>query len=344
MMEVMMTENKRALREREEAPSLLGAGLRGLATMSLAAAGGWILYSNLAIDHEMTLPDALPAERKVYQSSAAGPLSYYRSRTETGKPLVLIHSVNAAASAYEMRPLYLQYSSRRPVFALDLPGFGFSSRSKRVYSPALYEAAVLDFLETQVGEPADVVALSLGCEFAARAALLAPERFDSLTLISPTGFSQGGGDRSSQQAGKSGLSQYLQPMFSFPLWARPFYDLLTTRTSINYFLEQSFMGAVPKDLIDYAYVTAHQPGAEHAPLYFISGKLFTPNIKRNVYEQLKVPTLVLYDRDSFTSFERLPDLLAENQSWQAVRLVPTLGMPHFERTEDTVEVLDRFWE
>jgi pimeloyl-ACP methyl ester carboxylesterase len=163
-------------------------------------------------------------------------------------------------------------------------------------------------------------------------------------LISPTGFSHGGGDRSSQQAGKSGLSQYLQPMFSFPLWARPFYDLLTTRTSINYFLEQSFMGAVPKDLIDYAYVTAHQPGAEHAPLYFISGKLFTPNIKRNVYEQLKVPTLVLYDRDSFTSFERLPDLLAENQSWQAVRLVPTLGMPHFERTEDTVEVLDRFWE
>ena len=339
-----MTKHMRALREREENPSLLGAGLKGLATASLAAAGGWILYSNFAIDHEMALPDALPADRKVYQSSTAGQLSYYLSRNETGKPLVLIHSINAAASAYEMRPLYLQYSSRRPVYALDLPGFGFSSRLNRAYSPALYEAAILDFLETQVGEPVDMVALSLGCEFAARVALTAPERIDSLTLISPTGLGLKSNERSSQQAGRSGLGQYLHPVFSFPLWARPFYDLLTTRSSITYFLEQSFMGAVPHDLIDYAYLTAHQPGAEHAPLHFISGKLFTPNIRRNVYAQVQVPTLVLYDRDAFTSFELLPDLLAENESWQAVRLVPTLGMPQFERTEDMVEVLDRFWE
>ena len=65
---------------------------------------------------------------------------------------------------------------------------------------------------------------------------------------------------------------------------------------------------------------------------------------RNVYAQVQVPTLVLYDRDGFTSFELLPDLLAKNDSWQAVRLVPTLGMPQFERTEHMVEVLDRFWE
>lgn len=339
-----MAKSNRALRKSDQTPSIFSAGMKGLASISLAAAGGWILYSNLAIDHEVTLPDALPAERKVYQSSASGPLSYYLSRTDHGRPLVLVHSVNAAASAYEMRPLFLQYRSRRPVFALDLPGFGFSSRSKRIYSPALYEAAILDFLETQVKEPADVVALSLGCEFAARAALLAPERFTSLTLISPTGFSQRKEMRSSQQASRSGSSDLIHPLFSFPVWARPFYDLITTRSSIKYFLEQSFIGSVPPDLIDYAYATSHQPGAEHAPLYFISGKLFTPNIKRMVYDRLHVPTLVLYDRDGFTSFELLPDLLAENPSWQAVRLVPTLGLPHFERTEDVVEVLDRYWE
>lgn len=330
--------------KRKDSPSLASMVLKGTAAIPLAAAGSWIVYSNLAIDHNAPLPDALPAARGVFPSRVAGQMSYYAHRKEASRPLVLIHSVNAAASAYEMRPLFLHYLGQRPVYALDLPGFGFSERSKRIYSPTLYAGAIVDFLETQVGEAADVLALSLGAEFAARAALAAPELFNSLVLVSPTGFSMGESERGSQQASKYGTSNFLHPAFSFPLWARPFYDLLATRTSIEYFLQKSFMGPVPQDLIDYAYATAHRPGAEHAPLYFISGKLFTPNVRQVVYEHLHVPTLVLYDRDNFTSFEMLPDLLAQNASWQAVRLVPTLGLPHYERLEDTVEVLDRFWQ
>jgi pimeloyl-ACP methyl ester carboxylesterase len=228
------------------------------------------------------------------------------------------------------------------VFALDLPGFGYSERSNRNYAPGMYEAAILDFLETQVGEPADVVAFSLGSEFAARAALAAPERFNSLVLLSPTGLSLDVSETRSQQAGQSGISHVIHPLFSFPVWSRPFFDLLTTHSSIEYFLRKSFIGPVPQDLIEYAYVSAHQPGAEHAPLYFISGKLFTPGVRQLVYERLQIPTLAIYDRDNFTSFEMLPDVLSKNSVWQAVRLVPTLGMPHFERLEDTVEVLNRF--
>lgn len=343
-----MARKEYEMSRQEEPASLLGAGLKGFAGFSIsalaAASAAWIVYSKLGIDHHITAGDAIPAERKTFTSRSAGVLSYYLNRGKTGRPLVLIHSINAAASAYEMRPLFLQYHMKRPVFALDLPGFGFSERTNRVYAPGLYEAAIRDFLEMEVGEPADVVALSLGGEFAARAALALPERFNSLVLISPTGFGLRGGERSSQRAARGQLSDVIHPLFAFPLWARPFFDLITTRTSILYFLKQSFMGPVPDDLVEYAYATAHQPGAEHAPLYFISGKLFTPNIRQTVYERVQVPTLVLYDRDGFTGFEMLPDLLAINAAWQAVRMVPTLGLPQFERPEDTVEVLDRFWQ
>jgi pimeloyl-ACP methyl ester carboxylesterase len=330
-------------------------GLKGLAGFStsflLAVAGSWILYSRLAIDHAIPLPDALPAERKTFTSGTAGRLSYYRSPvdspapTEAGarRPLVLIHSINAAASAYEMRPLFLHYRAQRPVFALDLPGYGFSDRSRRVYSPGMYESALLDLLQTEVGEPADVVALSLGSEFAARAALAQPDLFHSLVMISPTGFNAGQENRGSQKASRNGMGELLHALFAFPFWARPFYDLLTTHASIQYFLQKSFIGAVPHTLIEYAYATAHQPGAENAPLYFISGKLFTPRVRQDIYQRLQTPTLVLYDRDNFTNFSMLPDLLARNPAWQAVRLVPTLGLPQFERIEDTVEVLDKFW-
>ncbi len=343
-----MTKRRMRIHQLQNEPaSPVSSGLKGLASFStgllLATAGSWLLYSHLAIDHAVPLPDALPAERKTFTSSVAGTLSYYRGQVRTGHPLVLIHSINAAASSYEMKPIFLHYRGQRPVFALDLPGFGFSERSKRVYSPGLYETALLDFLKTQVGEPADVVALSLGSEFAARAARAEPDLFHSLVMISPTGFSFRS-ERGSQKASQTGLSDLLHPLFSFPLWARAFYDLITTRLSIQYFLRQSFVGTVPPDLVEYAYATAHQPGAEFAPLYFISGKLFTPGIRQAVYERLQVPTLVLYDRDAFTSFEMLPDLLTKNPNWLAVRLVPSLGLPQFERLEDTVEVLDSFWK
>lgn len=319
-------------------------GLTALASVGLAAASAWIVYSNLAIDHSVPMPDAIDAERKTFQSSRSGMLSYYADRSTAGRPLVLIHSINAAASAYEMSPLFNYFRAQRPVYALDLPGFGFSERSQRTYSPQIYTQAVLDFVMSEVGEAVDVVALSLGSEFVAHAAQQQPNWFHSLALISPTGFSRRQQEKpASQQAGDQGISALLRPLFAFPLWGRPFYDLLATRASIHYFLQQSFIGPVPTDLVEYDYVTAHQPGAEHAPFYFISGALFTPNVRQKVYEQLLTPGLVIYDRDNFTSFDMLPDLLARNSRWQAARIIPTLGLAQFERLPETVRVLEKFW-
>jgi pimeloyl-ACP methyl ester carboxylesterase len=338
-----MNKKIREIQKRNEPASLLGKGLKGLAGVTMATAGGWIIYSNLLIDHNVTLPAAIPADRATFESPAAGRISYYHNRSAEGRPLVLIHSVNAAASAYEMRPLFLRYQKHRPVYALDLPGFGFSERAKRVYSPHLFTEAVSDFLKNQIGEAADVVALSLGSEFASRAAVAQPDLFNSLTLISPSGFSLRQNDRSSQQASQRGLSNSIHPLLAFPLWGRALFDLIATRSSIEYFLSQSFLGTVPQDLIDYDYLTAHQPGAEHVPLYFISGKLFTKNIREEVYDRLQTPTLVLYDRDNFVSFDMLPASLANNRYLRAVRLVPSMGLPQFERLEDMVEVLNGFW-
>lgn len=340
----MAKQSFAALRRKAQPDSLIQGSIKSLAAIPLAAASGWILYSNLAIDHNVALPDAVPGKRSICASPTSGMLSYYYNRGGTGRPLVLIHSINAAASSYEMRPLFQRYENRRPVYSLDLPGFGFSDRTKRIYSPGLYTAAIRYFLESQVGEPADLVTLSLGSEFAARAALERPDLVNSLTLISPTGFSFQQSVRGSQKASQNGMGNLLHPLFAFPLWARPFYDLIATRSSIEFFLRKSFVGPLPQDLVDYDYASSHQPGAENAPLYFISGKLFTPGVRQAVYERLEVPTLVIYDRDSFTSFEMLPDLLTRSKYWQAVRLVPTQGMPQFERIEDVTSVLEKFWQ
>ncbi len=317
-------------------------GLAVVGSIVAGAAGAWVWYSNFRIDHHVYLPDAIPAAREMMLSDIGGRVSYYVDRSGTGRPLVLVHSVNAAASAYEMRPLFQQYRGQRPVFALDLPGYGFSERANRLYTPQIFAGTLRDLLTERVGAPADIVALSLGSEFAARVAFDAPELVHSLALISPSGLNSVD-EADSTPSREGSASDTLHSLLSFPLWGRPLYDLIVTRGSIRYFLEKSFVGSVPPELIEYDYATSHQPGAEHVPLYFISGALFTKNIARGMYERLTVPTLVLYDRDAYTNFDVLPDVLRANSLWQARRIAPTRGLPHFEKLQETVNALDSFW-
>jgi pimeloyl-ACP methyl ester carboxylesterase len=187
-----------------------------------------------------------------------------------------------------------------------------------------------------------VIALSLGGEFAALAALQDPDLFHSLVLISPTGLAQKG----RQHPEENGVDDrdFAYTILTFPLWSQAIFDLLVTRPSIHYFLQKSFHGPVDQGLESYSYLSAHQPGARHAPLYFLDGKLFTPNVRQDVYEQVSVPGLILYDEDAYTGFDGLPDLLLARPSWSAVRITPTRGLPHFEQLETTIRVLDNFWE
>ncbi len=320
-------------------------GLGGVVSALTAAITGWIIYSRKAINHQMQLDKALDAERKDFQSKRAGRLSYYADTSGKGIPIVLLHSVNAAASAFEMKPIFNYFRGKRPVFALDLPGFGFSDRASRLYNPQLYQNAIRSFLSDIVGEPADLVALSLSCEFAALMAAHDPQLVRTLVMISPTGFNMPKTGKLSQRMGRSaGKNSTTYAGLAVPLWNRPLFDLITTRPSINYFLNQSFEGIVPQDLVDYAYQSAHQPGAQFAPTYFLSGKLFTPAVRETVYRVLELPVLVLYDRDAFTHFAMLPALLRAKANWQAVRISPTKGLPHWEKPKRTCKAMNDFWE
>jgi pimeloyl-ACP methyl ester carboxylesterase len=307
------------------------------------AAVKWSLYSAMVIDHHLELPPALAAEQLTLAGGPAGTLNVYADRSGAGRPLLLIHSVNAAASAYEMRPIFEYYRGRRPVYALDLPGYGFSDRTDAARTPEAFAAAITETLERAVNGPADVVALSLGAEFAARAALARPELVHTLTLISPTGFNAPGTGRATQQAVEQAQTESAYRLLSNPLWAQALYDLIATRVSIRFFLKQSFVGPVPADLIDYAYATSHQPGAKLTPLRFLGGLLFTREARRMLYAGLTQPVLVIYDRDAFASFEALPEFATARSNWRLAKLEPSRGLPHWEMMPRVAEALEVFW-
>ena len=282
------------------------------------------------------LAPAIEAEIGALENGAAGTLRYYHDRGAGGRPLLLLHSINAAPSAMEMKPLFEHYRHSRTVYAPDLPGFGLSNRKNLHHTPELYAESINRFIDEVCGREADIIALSLSAEFAARAIGTTADRCRSLTIISPTGL----GDR---EPPARTTSERIRKFVATPYFGAGLYRLLTTRRSIRYFLGKAFEGDAPVEMVDYAFATSHQPDARHAPFAFLSTGLFSHNVRTSLYEPLNVPGLVLYDRDPNVRFTQLPTLLEANPGWRAMRVSPSLGLPHWEKPEETFAALDRFW-
>ena len=184
-------------------------------------------------------------------------------------------------------------------------------------------------------EPPDVIALSLGCEFVARAVVECGANVRSLTFISPTGFSR-------RQPPPLQAQKRLRRLFDFAGFGRGAFKLLRLERSIRYFYGMNFSGSVPSELVAYALKTTRQPAAHEMPLQFLSMSLFTPNAVGLLYEKLDVPVLVLFDEDPNVTFE-LFEQFEYSPTWQFKRIGPSLGMPQWEHPEKTVAAIESFF-
>ena len=283
-----------------------------------------------------SLKPAIAAEQREFFTRDGIRVSYYVDDTQTGCPLLLLHSINAAPSAMEVRPLFDHYRQERAVYAIELPGFGFSQRGNLNYTPALFSAVIAEFVGSVLTQAPDVIALSLSAEFAARARVDYDMTCRSLVLISPTGM--GRREPPDPAVGERVVGVLRKPFVGASLWRA-----LTSKPSIRWFLGQAFYGKTPKGMIDYAYETARQPDAQFAPFAFLGMGLFTRNALDLLYARLDVPVLVVYDRDPNIDFEQLPELQRLQPSIQALRIAPSRGLPHWELPEKTFEALGQFW-
>ena len=284
----------------------------------------------------MTLPPPVAGERFDLDGVACWTAG-------SGPPLLLVHSVNAAASAAEVRPLFDDLKARWTVFAPDLPGFGSSDRSARAYTPRLMTDAVLAVLRRireRHGKAAlPALAVSLGCEFLARAASEQPTWFSRLALVSPTGLA--GTTARRGPAGSTRRVPGLLPVLSVPLWSQPLFGALTRPGVVRYFLEKSWGGqAIDEAMCDYAIRTAREPGARHAPLAFLSGGLFSADILA-VYENLAMPVWASHGtRGDFTDY-RGKVHLEGRPNWR-FSVFDGGALPYFEHRQAFREQFEAF--
>ncbi len=302
------------------------------------------IVKSLVDSSPQVVPPSLPGELLTLDQRAR-PLAVYRAgEALPGPPALLVHSLNAAASAYEIRPVFLHLGATRPVYALDLPGFGCSSRAQRPYTPRLLTDAVLD-VSSEIRRrhpslPIDLLGLSLGSELVARAALEAPEQFRSLALVSPTGFN--GKKRFYGPAGSTREVALARWLLHERAYAPALFRALTRPGVVRYFLERTFgKKEIDEGLWAHAVATAQAEGAHLAPLAFLSASLFSADIN-GVYEALTLPVWMSHGgRGDFVDY-RGQTTVAQRPNW-TITTFSTGAMPYFEEPEAFFAAADAFW-
>jgi pimeloyl-ACP methyl ester carboxylesterase len=254
-----------------------------------------------------------------------------------------VHTVNAAASAAEVRTVFERMGQYRTVYAIDLPGFGTSERTDRLYTPRLMTDAILDlaaYIRMQHPQQTiDALAASLSCEFLARAAVEQPAMFRTLSLVSPTGLS---GLRLRQAPPGSTFGQgWLLALLKGPGWGRALFKGLTRPSVIRFFLNKTWGSrAIDETMFDYAVWTTKQLGAEHAPLCFLSAQMFSADIT-TIYDQLRLPVWMSHGvRGDFVDY-RGKARFATHANWQFTTF-DSGALPYFEYPQNFAEKMLAF--
>jgi len=271
-----------------------------------------------------------------------GELHYaYYVRPGEGRPIILLHSINAVASAHEMKPLVERFvgSTRRPVFALEWLGFGHSDRAELDYTPAVMEDQLEHFLGriAQRYGAVDVIGLSLGAAYAAGVARRRPDLIHSLVAIEPTGLGE-----EPSEIGRG----WARLLFTLPGVQRAFFDRLTTPDALRSFARQNLFTSefgVPEDFVAYGAETARVEGASRPLDDFLSGRM-APDDERDAFAHMRQPVLILHGTVAarrMESYEALPEL--ERRSSVEVMALPTGALPHWERPDEVADRIQQFY-
>ena len=307
---------------------LLGALIRLLGFSLLTTA---VIAAVVALRHMLDTPQLLeselPGEAHIYRWKH-GHIFYKVLGAVDAPPLLLLHTPEVGASAYEMRGILELLAPHYRVYAPDLLGFGLSDRPRIDYSSDTYISLCRDFLVDVVTQPATIVASRVSCNYAVTVAATSPHLCERLVLISPVALYD--------DDQKSAL---IASLLEAAVIKSLLYPLLSTRFALYYVLARQHPLKAETDL-DHFYAATHQLGAEHAPMALLAGKL-TYNAAEQ-FEKLQQPTLIIWGAYHLHDSQRIASKQGVSEHARIV-LLQNAGLAVHEEHPGEVVAAIRRW-
>lgn len=148
------------------------------------------------------------------------------TKSGNGKPLLLIHDLNFASSGYEWSLILNNLKEHYTVYIIDLLGCGRSEKPNLTYTNYLYVQLLCDFIKSEIGHRANVIATGESAALTIMACNNSPELFDQLMLINPDSLLS-----CSQVPGKN--SKLYKIILDLPIIGTLLYNIASSRSFIE---------------------------------------------------------------------------------------------------------------
>lgn len=307
---------------------LSGALIRLLSLSLLITA---VIAAVVALRHMLDTPQQLeselPGEARIYRWKQ-GHIFYKVLGAADAPPLLLLHTPEVGASAYEMRGILELLAPHYRVYAPDLLGFGLSDRPRIDYSAETYISFCRDFLVDVVAQPATIVASRASSNYAVTVAATSPHLCERLVLISPVAL-----------FGDDQKSALISSLVEAPVVKSLLYPLLSTRFMLYCVLVGQHPLKAEADL-DHFYAATHQLGAEHAAMALLAGKLTYDATEQ--FEKLQQPTLIIWGAYGLSDSRRITGKHDVSEHARVVLLQNAGLAVHEEHPGEVVAAIQRW--
>ena len=255
----------------------------------------------------------------------------------SGPPVVMVHGIGGGSSVFQYRlnaPAVAADGYR--VYALDLLGFGRSSRPEQRSTQDDLVAQVTSFLEDVVGQPAVLVANGLSAAHSIRIAAERPDLVAGLALIAPTGY------RSLNRPQDASRERTFEVLAN-PVVSEVATSFLVDEGSQRFFLLDAYASrdSLTDEVLAVYDRNLRLEGARWIVFSFISGSL--DQDVSELWPSTTQPALLVWGTTGgFSSFEDAEDFVLARPDARLVLLRDAALLPNEERSEAFNEALIGF--
>lgn len=257
-------------------------------------------------------------------------------------PLVLVHGFGASTDHW--RKNVAELKSDFEVYALDLIGFGRSSKPSSGYSPELWRDQIADFITNVIGRPAVVAGNSIGGYSSLFTGSTRPDAVVGVCMLNGVGsFSEQQTNAEPKNPFQQAISNLIKTVVLSPLPSWVIFQFVRQRSYIRKTLEQVYVNKseVTDRLVEDVYRPATDP---EAPAAFAA--LF--KAERGEYmdvllDQMTCPLLLIWgDADPWMNTYSRSELFQKHYSNLEEHHINAGHCPHDDAPAE-VDALLRDW-
>ncbi len=243
-------------------------------------------------------------------------LAYFRMGS--GPALVIVHGVGGHKEDWTRAASAL--AGTRTVYAIDMLGFGASSREAKELGMAAQAKAIKELLDAGKIDRADLIGNSVGGWAAATFAASYPERVNKLVLVDPAGF--------------RAMFEGAPPVNLFP-------DSIDEMKKLLSFV--LFSGFAHTDEFAAQAFASFERSGEKSLVARLYPQLFASRKLEELLPEVKAPSLVVWGEEDKLFPAALAPYIAKLIPGAAARLVPRAShFPHIDNPDAFIEAVATF--